>query len=300
MKFIVLGRVGMDIYPEERAKIASANLLKPALGGSSGNIAAGLGRLGEEVEMLSLVSDDPVGHYVRRECAEYGIGTHYLFGAPVGTNTNLALAENRREDFEVVIYRNNAADLALNREHIDKVDFSNFDALIVTGTALSKEPSRSATLEAMRRAKFSVIDLDYRAAAWVDEDPETTFNSALEIADVAIGNDEEFALVGGRDAAREFGAKKLAVYKMGGEGAITIDQGHEFETQIFPVDALKPVGAGDAFMAAFMSAYMQDKDSVRATKEGAANAAIVVSRPACSSAMPTRNELNKFLKSRGH
>ena len=298
-KFLVLGRVGMDIYPEERAKIDDAQLMRPALGGSSGNIAAGLARLGQEVEILTLVSDDPIGRFVRRECKAYGIGTRHLGKAPIGANTSLAFAENRLEDFEAVIYRNNAADLALDLDAVNAVDFGAFDALIVTGTALSAEPSRGATLEAMRRAKLSVLDLDYRAAAWVSQSPADTYKSALEIADIAIGNDEEFSLIGGLDAAKSFGAKKLAVYKMGSQGAMTFDHGHAFETPIFKVDALKPVGAGDAFMAAFMTAYMDDRDAVRATRRGAANAAIVVMRPACAPAMPTATELENFILMRG-
>lgn len=288
----------MDLYPEDREKIENAALLRPALGGSSGNIAAGLARLGHKVEMLSMVSDDPVGRFVRAECLKYGIGTRYLKNAPKGTNTNLAMAENRLDDFEVVIYRNNAADLALDMESISKVNFNEFNTLVLTATALSAEPSRSATLEAMKRAKHSVLDLDYRAAAWIGQDPKSILEQAMALADIVVGNDEEFALIGGFERAKEFGAHKIAIYKMGEKGAVTIAHGREFTTPIFPVEALKPVGAGDAFMAGMLGALAQEKPIDQAVIEGAANAAIVVSRPACAPAMATQIELEKFVKER--
>ncbi len=297
-RFCVLGRVGMDLYPEARSKISHAELLKPALGGSSGNIAAGLARLNQEVDILSLVSDDPVGEFVKEQCAHYGIGASYLYTAPAGTNTNLALAENRLDDFEVVIYRNNAADLALNIEHIDQVDFDKVDVLVLTGTALSAEPSRSAAMEAMRRAKYAVLDLDYRKAAWVNEVPKDVFTAAMALCDMVVGNDEEFDLVGGIEAARAYGQEKVAIYKMGALGAKSFVKGDSFETPIFEVDALKPVGAGDAFLSGMLAALADEKPIERAVQEGAANAAIVVSRPACSSAMATRSELNEFISRR--
>ena len=297
-RFCVLGRIGMDIYPENRRKISQAELMKPALGGSSGNIAAGLARLGANVEILSLVSDDPVGDFVKDQCTQYGIGTKYLGAAPNGTNTNLAMAENRLDDFEVVIYRNNAADLALNLEDIEQVNFDEVDVLVLTGTALSADPSRGAAMEAMKRAKYSVLDLDYRKAAWVDQSPKDVFEKAMAICDMVVGNDEEFDLVGGLDTARVYGQGKVAIYKMGALGAQSFVKGESFDTPIFEVDALKPVGAGDAFMAGMLAALADKKPIERAVKEGAANAAIVVSRPACSPAMATQSELNEFMSGR--
>ena len=296
---LVLGRIGMDLYPEEQEKIKHAQLLRPALGGSSGNIAAGIARLSGQVEMLGLVSDDPVGAFVRQQCVQYGIGTRYLGTAPFGTNTNLALAENRLEDFEVVIYRNKAADLALDISHLADVDFSTFGRLIVTGTALSAEPSHSAAIYALKASTCAILDLDYRAAAWVNNDPKAVLMRACECSDIIIGNDEEFALLGGVETAQQLGESKIVVYKKGAKGAQTFAYGHRFETPIFAVEALKPVGAGDAFMAGFVMALEGGNSLERAVLEGAANAAIVVSRPACAPAMPRQDELRAFLAARG-
>ena len=299
-KFIVLGRAGMDVYPSNRGKIRESQGLDAVLGGSSGNIAAGIARLGGEVDILTAVSDDPVGDFVRQQCANYNIGTQHLHSAPRGTSTSLAFAENRLDDFEVVVYRNNAADLYLEMDDIDRVDFSAYNALIVTGTALSAEPSRATTLEAMRRADCAIIDLDYRINAWTSEkDAQAAFQEAAELADIVIGNDVEFSVLGGAlDLAREIGRTKTVVYKMGERGATTIQNSTAFSTPIFKVEALKPVGAGDAFMAGFVMALGSGKPIETAVSEGAANAAIVVTRPACAPAMPTRRELDQFLNER--
>ena len=75
--------------------------------------------------------------------------------------------------------------------------------------------------------------------------------------------------------------------------------GAETEVPIFPVDMLKPFGAGDAFMGGFIAALSTGQDVVGATGFGAAAAAIVVSRVGCASAMPDTEEVKTFIAERG-
>ena len=83
---------------------------------------------------------------------------------------------------------------------------------------------------------------------------------------------------------------------MGERGAISLTEQKEIKTGIYPTAAIKPVGAGDSFMAGLLASIADGFDLENSVLRGSACAAIVVSRPGCAGAMPTMDELEAFLK----
>ena len=109
---LVLGRAGMDLYPEpDGCKIHQAMSFSSDVGGSGGNIAVAMAKAGARVGLISAVSDDAVGEFVRKRLLEFGVDVSLTTNTTGHERTSLALAEVRTDDCEVVIYRNNAADL---------------------------------------------------------------------------------------------------------------------------------------------------------------------------------------------
>ena len=84
---------------------------------------------------------------------------------------------------------------------------------------------------------------------------------------------------------------------MGEKGAITFADGEEHQTGIYKVDALKPTGAGDSFVAGLLSSIAAGHDLKAAVLRGSACAAIVVGKPGCAPALPDDAELTAFLAS---
>src|SRR5258708_34971052 len=107
---IVIGRAGLDLYPEpDGTKIAAAEHFASDVGGSAANIAVALARQGVTAALVSPLSDDPVGRFVRAALVRYGVYTSRCRAIADGHRTSLALAETRAVDCDVVIYRNGAA-----------------------------------------------------------------------------------------------------------------------------------------------------------------------------------------------
>ncbi len=307
-RFLVLGRAGMDLYADPPGcEIEHATQFVAALGGSAANIAVAIVRLGGEASLVSVVSDDAVGRYTHNQLKMYGVGTSHVSVVGGEARNSLAVVETRNENCQSVIYRNGAADFLLTDAHIRAVNFSRFDAMIVTGTALAIEPSRSTTLLAMAlalEAGMSVIlDVDYRPYSWVsiDEAAEVCMTAAM-ISDIVIANDVEFGVLsnGGDGLAL---AEKLAteagktvVYKKGEKGSITFTNHEHFNTPIYPVAPVKPTGAGDAFMGGFVTGLAQGLDLRACVNRGSAAAAIVVTRVGCAPACPTEDELAAFMQ----
>ena len=96
-----------------------------------------------------------------------------------------------------------------------------------------------------------------------------------------------------RDLVRN--GASIVVYKMGEDGAITITPEQEFRTGVYPVQALKPTGAGDSFMGGMIAGLAAGHALKDAVLRGSACAAIVVGRVGCAPAMPTTAELDAFV-----
>lgn len=310
--FLVVGRAGMDLYADPPGtRIEDATRFSAALGGSSANIAVALVRLGFAASLVSRVSDDAIGRFCLRELGSYGIDTSHVRTVGGEARNSLALVETRAENCQSVIYRNGAADFLLADEDFARVDFTAFSGLIATGTLLASEPSRTATFNALGRAREAglplVFDVDYRPYSWPSPSVAAEVCSrAAAMCDVIVGNDVEFGVMagdhgGGLDAARRLVAQgaHIVVYKMGERGAITLTAEEELTSGIYRTDMLKPTGAGDSFLGAFVGALSEGMSVRDAVLRGSAAAAIVVSRFGCAPAMPTRAELDRFMATSG-
>ena len=307
-RFLVLGRVGMDLYADPAGtRIEDATGFITALGGSAGNIAVALARQGAHVSMLSVVSDDAVGRYCLAQLQGYGVDCGHVQAVAGEARNSLAVTETRADGCQVVLYRNGAADFALSVDQVLNVDYSAFAALIVTGTALAVEPSRAATFGAMNAARAAgalvVLDIDYRAYSWASTTEAASICAqAAATSDIVVGNDDEFGLLArdkakGQAFARNLAANALlCVYKQGAAGSVTYTPDFHFRTGIFAVSALKPMGAGDGFMGGLMAGLAQGQTLDAAVQRGSATAAIVVAGIGCAPASPTTAEVARFME----
>lgn len=306
--FLVIGRAGMDFYADPPgARTEEADRFTACLGGSSANIAAAIVRQGGQAALVTRVSDDAIGRFCLNQLDRYGIGRRHVTTVGGEARNSLAVVESRIEDHQSVIYRNGAADFEMTMADVEAVDYAAYSALITTGTVLAAEPSRSAAFRAFELARDAglplIFDIDYRPYSWPSaEVAAEVYSRAGALCDIIIGNDVEFGFMAGAyeeglAKARDLvaGGAGIAVYKRGEKGAITISAQGEFATGIYPAEALKPTGAGDAFMGGFVSALAAGCGLEQSVLRGSAAASIVVSRVGCAPAMPTAEELDNFI-----
>ena len=307
-RFLVVGRAGLDLYADPPGtEIEQARAFTSALGGSAANIAVAISRQGGSTALLTSVSDDAVGRFTQSQLQSYGVDTRYITTVGGEARNSLAVVETRVENCQSVIYRNDAADFQVTKNDIDAVDLSRFTALIVTGTCLAREPSRSATLALLQKARTAnlqlIIDIDYRPYSWISKaEAQQVCSEAASLCDIIVGNDEEFAVLAdelnGLSLAENMAKPpgRVVVYKMGAKGSITFSDGQRSDTPIFPVTALKPTGAGDGFMGGFLSGLAEGEALPDAVRRGSATAAIVVTRVGCAPAMPTAADVQAFMQ----
>ena len=306
--FLVVGRAGMDFFPDPPGtKTEEAVDFKSGLGGSAANTAAGICKFGGKADLVTSVSDDSIGRYCTNQLDYYGVGRSHV--KPVGGEyrNSLAVYESRVADHQTVIYRNGAADFQMEKSDVETVDYASYGALITAGTVFAAEPSRSAAFHAFDLAAKAglpiIFDVDYRPYSWPSPDvAEDVLSRAADCCDMIVGNDEEFGFMAGgfekglakaRSLSEKNGA--LVIYKKGPDGATTFADGVEINTGVYTVEALKPTGAGDSFMAGLMAALAADHDLEPAILRASACAAITVTKPGCAPAMPDLAILEEFL-----
>ena len=307
-KFLIIGRAGIDIYPDPPGtKTENATHFVSHLGGSSANIAVALTKLGGNCKLLTSVSDDALGRLAINQLHSYNIDTSLISFKKDESRISFAIVETRVEDHQSIIYRNKASDLLMNEVDIEGVNFNDFSCLIFTGTCLSSEPSRSAIFLAIKKAKIKkipiILDIDYRPYTWISsEEASEVYMRVSENCDILIGNDDEFGILAnsynkGMEIATELSKKvSIVIYKKGEKGSTTFYDNNCINKGIFPVKALKPTGAGDAFMGSFIGGLLNNKNIEESIVYGSASAAIVVTMVGCAPSMPLQNKIEEFMK----
>ena len=210
------------------------------------------------------------------------------------------------DDFPLYFYRwPKAPDLEIHSEELDLDAIRSAGVFWVTVTGLSDEPSRTATLTALKARAghgITVLDLDYRAQFWPSrEHARHHVQEALPHVTVAVGNlDECETAVGEREplaaaeALHRFGVG-LAIVKQGPKGVLAHDRTAAVEVPPVPVSVVNGLGAGDAFGGAVCHGLLAGWDLERVIRFANAAGAIVASRLACSDAMPTAAEVEALL-----
>lgn len=311
--FIPIGRIAIDFNPTDMyMPLSKSSNFNKYVGGSPANIAVGLARLGCKVGFCGCVSNDQFGDFVVDYFDEEGIDTSHVTHAKNGEKLGLTFTEIlSKEKSSILMYRDNVADFCLEPDDIDEEYISSAKAIIISGTALAKSPSREACLKAMLLAKKNnvkiVFDIDYREYTWNSMDEIAVYYSLVaQNSDIIMGSREEFDLTEGIIGAKNsdpetakywqsFGAS-ICVIKHGKEGSTAYtNDGKFYSIKPFPAVKLKGFGGGDGYGSSFLYSLLEGKEIIEALEFGSASASILISAHSCSDAMPTVAAVKKFI-----
>ena len=313
LEILTVGRVGVDLYPEQQGTLADVRTFAKFLGGTATNVAVGAARLGRRTAVLTKVGDDGFGAFVRTALAGFGVDPSYVGTSP-DLHTPVVFCElDPPEDPPLLFYRDPIApDLTLTADDVPWDLVSDVPLLWVTGTGVSVEPARSTQLEMLARrgrassrpGRHTVLDLDWRPMFWPSpEHARADYTAMLEHVDVVVGNRAEVEVAVGTadpvEAAHRLltAGVTLAMIKKGGEGVLvaTVDG----MTTVAPhrIEVVCGLGAGDAFGAALAHGLLAGWEPADIAAHANAAGAIVASRLACADAMPTLDELDRLLAS---
>ncbi|MBN1285828.1 MAG: 5-dehydro-2-deoxygluconokinase [Anaerolineae bacterium] len=325
-----MGRSSIDLYANDvGAPFVDIESFAAYVGGCPTNISTGTRRLGLRSALLTGIGEDPVGDFLLNFLNKEGVETRYIVRKPGHRTSAVVLGIEPPDKFPLVYYRDNCADIELTIDDVLAAPVTDSRALLISGTGLSKEPSRSATLFAAELARSAgaavYLDIDFRPDQWRDLRAfGVVIRSALRLVDVAIGSEDEVKAATltepsqvtvthlqvsdakvegdlGQAVARLLGGGPEAlVVKRGQQGCEThLKSGEVVHSPAFPVEIYNILGAGDAFASGLIYGRLKGWDWYKAGRMGNACGAIVVTKHGCANFMPTLNEVTIFIEEKG-
>jgi 5-dehydro-2-deoxygluconokinase len=308
---LTMGRIGVDVYPlQTGVSLREVTTFGKYLGGSATNVAVAAARYGRRSAVVTRTGADPFGEFLHDALRRFGVDDRYVTPVP-HLPTPVTFCEMFPPDhFPIYFYREpKAPDLQIAEHELDMAAIRAAGVFWVTGTGLCQEPSRGATLAALRargRTGITVLDLDYRPMFWsCREEAGHWLGEALPHATVAVGNLEECATaVGETDPHRAAAALHergvdLAVVKQGPRGVLAATSGPTpgtVEVPPVPVTVVNGLGAGDAFGGALCHGLLAGRPLIDTMRFCNAAGALVASRLACADAMPDAAEVDALLE----
>jgi 2-dehydro-3-deoxygluconokinase len=274
------------------------------IGGAESNVAIGLRRLGIDVTWLGRVGDDPLGERVTREIRAEGVDVHGVIDTQAPTG--LMLKERPSASSTAVFYyRSGSAGSRLRPDDIPPGWIEDVELVHVTGiTALLSDNARDCVLAAISRAQAAGVrvsfDVNYRSTLAPPDVASPLLRKVAENADLVFGGADELQLLYPDSDAAE-AAERLVrcgcsevVLKNGASGAAAYSSAAVVESPGFTVDVVDTVGAGDAFVAGYLSGLLQHLDVPGRLHRANACGAMLCMTPGDWESSPTLSDVERF------
>ena len=303
-KIWVLGDAVVDLIPD-----GDMHYLKCA-GGAPANVAVGVARLGVPSAFIGRVGKDPLGEFMQQTLHNEAVNTDYMYLDPDHRTSTVVVGLDKGErSFTFMV--NPSADQFLSVS--DLPEFKTGEWLHCCSIALINEPTRTATLTAMKNIRAAggkvSFDPNLRESLWESQaEMIEVVNQAVSLADVLKFSEEELTLLTGTNTLEEAFEKvtalypeKLIIVTMGKDGALFNLNGH---SEIVAGKALQPVdttGAGDAFVGGLLAGLSlndnwQTLDVLKQIiRQANACGALATTAKGAMSALPNQQQLNAFL-----
>lgn len=255
-KIWVLGDAVVDLLPDGEGRLLQCP------GGAPANVAVGVARLGGQSAFIGRVGDDPFGRFMSKTLADERVDVKFMRLDPVHRTSTVVVDLDDHGERSFTFMVRPSADLFL--ESADLPTFSAGEWLHVCSIALSAEPSRSATFQAMAAIReaggYVSFDPNIRPDLWQDENElRRCLDQALQSADVVKLSVEELAFLTGDvqvnvglDTLMARCPARLVLVTQGKEGVIAWHEGTVKHYPATPVQCVDTTGAGDAFVAGLL------------------------------------------------
>jgi 2-dehydro-3-deoxygluconokinase len=267
-------------------------------------VAIALSRLGVSAGWVSLLGEDEPGRLVFDRVRAEGVDVSRVRRVR-GLPTGLYLREQVGQEIRVYYYRKDSAASTMTLKALDPEYLKEAEFLHLTGiTPALSEDCRAFTLWAAREDGTRVsFDVNYRSKLWGSGEARAFVEEILPSVDLLFVGDDEARALWGRDdegLVRELAARgpREVVLKLGREGSLALVDGRIIMRPAYPVEAVDPVGAGDAFDAGYLAGHLWELAPEERLRVANAMGALSVATLGDYEGLPDKDELWAFLEGR--
>ncbi|MFI9381570.1 carbohydrate kinase family protein [Kutzneria sp. NPDC052558] len=285
MTVIVVGDSALDVVARHHTPIVSGGDSRAdialAVGGAGANTAAWLASLGVDTVLVGRVGDDMAGRQVRAELEAVGVRCAMAIDPTAPTCCVVVLVDDEGQR-SMLADRGANARLAGSDLTVNLLETASH--LHLSGYVLLDPRSREAGLEMLAAARGAGLttSVDPQAALHITKQGPTTFLTAVSGVDLLLPNTDELeALTGSRDpssAAELLDHVGAVAVTTGAEGASWIDRVGRWDVPAVEATCVDSTGAGDAFDAGLLSAWLKGQPPLDVLRAGVAAGSEAVSR----------------------
>lgn len=299
---ITLGETMALMAAATPGPLAHVDSLKLGIGGAESNVAIGLRRLGHSVAWVGRVGADSLGDLVQRELTAEGV--HVMSHRDTASPTGLMVKERRTTSgVKVWYYRAGSAGSKLAPSDIPAEAIANARLLHLTGItpALSSTAADAGTYAldcAIESGTTISFDLNYRSSLWSPEEAAAVFRHYVARADIVFAGEDEAAILVGESPTALEAARRISllgpsqvIIKRGAAGCTALIDGIVHEQPAVPVRVEDTVGAGDAFVAGYLSELLRGSKPRQRLQTAVRTGAFVCQVPGDWEGLPTRSDL---------
>jgi fructokinase len=265
---VAFGELLVDMVSDADVSLGEAPRFLKAPGGAPANVAVGLQRLGVSTRFVGQVGNDPFGEWLRETLAREGVDVEYLLQCEDARTTIAFVATRGDGKKDICFYRNPGADALFPVEAIMPALLEGAKVLHCGSVALSEAPCRHAQFAAAHLARERGVlvsfDPNWRPSIWRDyELARQLIWEMIALSDVVKVADEEWEFVTGTADVEAGAAKirdagpKIVLVTRGGDGAYFNFAGGSGQVEGLEVEVVDTLGAGDAFVAGFLSQLLE-------------------------------------------
>ncbi|MFH1230928.1 MAG: PfkB family carbohydrate kinase [Planctomycetota bacterium] len=262
---ISLGEALIDfISYKNDVRLAYSPGFKKALGGAPANVAVGLAKQNIKTAFIGKVGDDPFGTYIKNMLQHYNVNISSVIMDKYARTTLAFVSRFSHGQNDFVFYRHPGADMMLSQTEIKENLFKKARIFHFGSISLINQPSRDATLKAIKYArKYGLLisyDPNLRLSLW--DSPEAAKKGiwlGLKYADIVKISDQEWEFITGTKNLAKGSLKllkqgiKLIIVSLGAKGCYYNNGKTSGYVKGYKVKAIDTTGAGDGFMAAVLA-----------------------------------------------
>lgn len=305
-RIVTIGEGLAVLRTSEIGSVAHLSNLIIGTGGAELNVAIGAARLGAPVAWFGRVGDDGFGRRITRELRAESVDVHAVTDPllPTGLLTKETPSSGRTA---ISYYRRDSAGSRLSADDLDELglELHAGDIVHLTGiTPALSESARGAMRHVLDLAEQSgatiSYDVNHRRRLWDRERAVPVHLEFVRRAQIVFAGDDEARLVTGRhdddprelaDALRELGPDE-AVVKLGASGAIArVGDDALRQPAIELSEVVDTVGAGDAFVAGYLSERLAGRSPAARLATAVRTGAAACLHPGDWEGAPTRADL---------
>lgn len=265
---VTLGETMALMKTEAAGPLAHASSLGLGIGGAESNVAIALSRLEVPVTWIGRLGADSLGDLVSRELRAEGV--QMVCRRDSEAPTGLMIKERRTtQSVKVWYYRSGSAGSRLNPDDIPAEKIESARLLHLTGITPALSGTAAAAVQfaldcAKKAGTLVSFDINYRSALWPRDIAATAFLHLISQADVVFAGADEAAMVVGEAGTTLELASRLSllgpsevIIKLGAAGCLALVDSVEYQQAAIPVHVVDTVGAGDAFVAGYLSELLR-------------------------------------------